>query len=85
MMRLLRPLHIGIFLRSFHCHSTHYARETIAKICSMWVIALRSPCSAQARGGHCAAQSMLRASPEWPPARRMRRASVTAPVSQIGS
>jgi hypothetical protein len=35
MMRLLRPTHIGIFLRSFHSHSTHYARETIAKICSM--------------------------------------------------
>ena len=36
MMRLLRPPHIGIFLRSFHSHSTHYARETIAEICSMW-------------------------------------------------
>jgi hypothetical protein len=29
----LRPPHIGIFVRSFHCHSTHYARETIAEIC----------------------------------------------------
>jgi hypothetical protein len=37
MMRLLRLPHIGIFLRSFHSHSTHYARETIAGICSMWV------------------------------------------------
>jgi len=36
MMRLLRPPHIGIFLRSFHSHSTHYAREMIAEICSMW-------------------------------------------------
>src|SRR6266404_1668136 len=27
---------IGIFLRSFHSHSTHYAREMIAEICSMW-------------------------------------------------
>jgi hypothetical protein len=36
MMRLLRPPHIGIFLRSFPSHSTHYARETIAEICSMW-------------------------------------------------
>src|SRR5260370_42324721 len=36
MMRLLWPPHIGIFLRSFHSHSTHYARETIAEICSMW-------------------------------------------------
>jgi len=35
MMRLLRLPHIGIFLRSFHSHSTHYARETIAG--SMWV------------------------------------------------
>jgi hypothetical protein len=25
MMRLLRPPHIGIFLRSFHSHHTHYA------------------------------------------------------------
>ena len=51
-------------------------------------IALRSPCCAQALGGHCAALSLLRASPgwpsmatrrthasyPWPPARRMRRA-----------
>ena len=35
MMRLLRPTPIGIFLRSFHSHNTHYARETIAEICSM--------------------------------------------------
>src|SRR5271156_4516436 len=78
---MLRPLraptacaHIGIFLRSLRSHSTHYARETIAKICSMGVIALRSPCSAQARGGL-----------PWPPARRMRRALETAPISQTGS
>jgi hypothetical protein len=38
MMRLLRPPHIGIFPRSFHSHSTHYARETIAEIRSMWVV-----------------------------------------------
>jgi hypothetical protein len=37
MMRLLRPPHSGIFWRSFRLHSTHYARETIAKICSPWV------------------------------------------------
>jgi hypothetical protein len=37
MMRLLRPSYIGIFLRSFRSHSTHYAREMIAEICSMWV------------------------------------------------
>ncbi len=36
MMRLLRTPHSGIFLRSFRLHSTHYARETIAKICSLW-------------------------------------------------
>jgi len=29
-------------------------------------IALRSRCSAQALGDHCAAQSLLRASPGWP-------------------
>jgi hypothetical protein len=34
MMRLLRPPHSGIFLRSFRLHSIDYARETIAKICS---------------------------------------------------
>jgi hypothetical protein len=38
MMRLLRPPHSGIFWRSFRLHSTHYARETIAKICSPWVV-----------------------------------------------
>jgi hypothetical protein len=37
MMRLLRPPHSGIFWRSFRLHSAHYARETIAKICSPWV------------------------------------------------
>ncbi len=37
MMRLLRPTHSGIFWRSFRLHSAHYARETIAKICSPWV------------------------------------------------
>jgi hypothetical protein len=37
MMRLLRPPHSGIFCRSFRFHSAHYARETIAKICSPWV------------------------------------------------
>jgi hypothetical protein len=35
MMHLLRPPHIGIFLRSFHSHGTHHARETIAEIYSM--------------------------------------------------
>jgi hypothetical protein len=34
--RLLRPSHIGIFLRSFPLHSPRYARETIAESCSMW-------------------------------------------------
>jgi len=38
MMRLLRTPHSGIFLRSFRLHSAHYARETIAKICSLWVV-----------------------------------------------
>jgi len=37
MMRLLRPPHIGIFLRSFRLHGTRHAREMIAEICSMWV------------------------------------------------
>jgi hypothetical protein len=48
MMRLLRTPHIGIFQRSFRSHSTHYAREMIAEICSMWalryaVLATRKP------------------------------------------
>ncbi len=74
MMRLLRPPHSGIFLRSFRLHSIHYARETIAKIWSLWGIALRSPCSAQARGDH-----------PWSPVRRMRRTLATAIISQTGS
>jgi len=37
--------HIGIFLRSFHSHSTHYARETIAEICSTWVALVTAPIS----------------------------------------
>src|SRR5262249_1381050 len=36
MMRLLRPPHSGIFLRSFPLHGPHHARETIAEICSLW-------------------------------------------------
>jgi hypothetical protein len=37
MMHLLRPPPSGIFLRSFRLHSPRYARETIAKICSLAV------------------------------------------------
>jgi hypothetical protein len=36
MLRLLRPPHSGIFPRSFHLQRARYARETIAKICSLW-------------------------------------------------
>jgi hypothetical protein len=36
MMRLLRPPHIGIFLRSIRLHGTQHAREMIAEICSVW-------------------------------------------------
>jgi hypothetical protein len=37
--------HSGIFWRSFRLHSAHYARETIAKICSPWSLrfAVRAP------------------------------------------
>ena len=45
MMRLLRPPHSGIFLRSFRLHSAHYARETIAKICSLWGALATAPMS----------------------------------------
>jgi hypothetical protein len=45
MMRLLRPPHTGIFLRSFRLHSAHYARETNAEICSMWVALATAPMS----------------------------------------
>src|SRR5258708_18019032 len=33
----------GIFLRSFRLHSVHYARETIAKICSLWALRFTVP------------------------------------------
>lgn len=36
MMRLLRPSHSGIFLRSFPLHSLGYAPKTIAESCSLW-------------------------------------------------
>jgi hypothetical protein len=45
MMRLLRLPHIGIFLPSFRLHSAHYARETIAEICSMWGTLVTAPIS----------------------------------------
>ena len=53
MMRLLRPTHSGIFWRSFRLHSAHYARETITKICSLWV-ALATAIISQT--GSCAAR-----------------------------
>ena len=37
MLRLLRPPRSGIFPRSFRLQSAHYARETIAEICSLRV------------------------------------------------
>jgi hypothetical protein len=43
MMRLLRTPHIGIFPRSFPSHSTRYAREMIAEICSMWAALVTAP------------------------------------------
>ncbi len=43
MMRLLRPPPSGIFWRSFRLHSAHYARETIAKICSPWALRFAVP------------------------------------------
>src|SRR6266403_3384992 len=47
---------------------------SIAEICSIWVIALRSPCSAQALGDH-----------PWSPVRRMRRTLATAIITRTGS
>jgi hypothetical protein len=73
-MRLLRPPHIGIFPRSFRLHGARHAREMIVEICSMWGIALRSPCSAQARGDL-----------PWSPVRRMRRTLATAIIARTGS
>ena len=35
----------GIFLRSFHLHSIYYARETIAKICSLGAALATAPMS----------------------------------------
>jgi hypothetical protein len=47
---LTRATHVshrpsGIFLRSFPLHSAHYARETIAEICSMGVALATAPLS----------------------------------------
>ena len=66
--------HIGIFPRSFRLHGAHHAREMIVEICSMWDIALRSPCSAQALSGR-----------PWPLVRRMRRTLATAIITRTGS
>jgi hypothetical protein len=44
-VRLLRPARSGIFLRSFRLHSAHYARETIAKICSLGAALATAPMS----------------------------------------
>jgi hypothetical protein len=44
-VRLLRPARSGIFLRSFRLHSAHYARETIAKICSLGAALATAPIS----------------------------------------
>src|SRR6202048_21457 len=45
MDHLLRAPRIGIFLRSFRFHSTHYAREMIAEICSMRGALVTAPIS----------------------------------------
>jgi len=58
MMRLLRSPHSGIFLRSFRLHSAHYARETIAKICSLWV-ALATAIISQTGSGYTQRSAML--------------------------
>jgi len=42
-VRLLRPARSGIFLRLFHLHSIDYARETIAKICSLGAALATAP------------------------------------------
>jgi hypothetical protein len=52
--RLLRPARSGMFLRSFRLHSAHYARETIAKICSLGAV-LATAIIGQT--GSCATQS----------------------------
>ena len=44
-VRLLRPPRSGIFLRSFRLHSVDYARETIAKICSLGAALATAPMS----------------------------------------
>ena len=44
-VRLLRPARSGIFLRSFRLHSGDYARETIAKICSLGAALATAPIS----------------------------------------
>jgi hypothetical protein len=44
-VRLLRPARSGIFLRSFHLHSVDYARETIAKSCSLGAALATAPIS----------------------------------------
>jgi hypothetical protein len=74
--RLLRPARSGIFLRSFRLHSGHYARETIAKICSLGARVLRAYC-ALTRGPGCGLAAL--------PVRRMRRTLATAIIGQAGS
>jgi hypothetical protein len=44
-VRLLRPARSGIFLRSFRLHSLDYARETIAKICSLGAALATAGCA----------------------------------------
>ena len=44
-VRLLRSARSGIFLRSFRLHSIDYARETIAKICSLGAALATAPIS----------------------------------------
>jgi len=74
MMRLLRPTRSGRFWRSFRLHSTHYARETIAK---------------SARCGSLRCAFLLRASPGRPSmvarATPCGRTLATAIISQTGS
>ena len=59
-------------------------RDAILHRCKPgFAIALRSPCCAQARGGHCAALSLLRASPGWP-SMATRRTHASYPWPPVG-
>ena len=79
-VRLLRPVRSGIFLRSFRLHSVDYARETIAKICSLGTVLATAPISQTGSRARCAFEGFERSTRRWVRVSPRNRAVPSCPL-----